>query len=70
MWSIWPFSSEASSAVLKTVVFSKLNSETTFKPDLSENGKNFAKNRRIRPQNSVFWDLDSLRSRSEKKKYF
>ena len=36
----------------------------TFNPDLSENGKNLARNRRILPQNTVFWVLDSLLRRS------
>ena len=67
IFSIWPFSSApASPAVLKTVVFSKLNSETTFNPDRSENGKNLAKNNKIRPQNTVFWDLESRRNKSAK----
>ena len=47
-----------------SVTFSTLNSETMFSPDLSENGKNLAKKSSIRPQKTVFWDLESLRNRS------
>ena len=49
----------------KTVVLSRLNSDMIFNPDLSENGKNLAKNKSIRPQNTVFCVRDNRRSRSE-----
>lgn len=35
-----------------------------FKPDLSEKGKNFARNNKILPQNTVCCDRDSLLSKS------
>ena len=37
-----------------------------FNPDLSENGKNLAKNKSIRPQNTVFCVRDNRRNKSEK----
>lgn len=52
------------SSSLKVVVFSKLNSEMTFNPDLSDMGKNLARNSKILPQNTVFWVLDNRRKRS------
>jgi len=36
----------------------------TFNPDLSEKGKNLARKRRILPQKTVFWVLESLLSKS------
>lgn len=36
-----------------------------FSPDFSDSGKRRAKKSWIRPQNTVFWDLDSLRNRSK-----
>ncbi len=47
-----------------SVKFSKLNSDTTFNPDRSENGKNFARKSKIRPQNTVFCDRDKRLSKS------
>ena len=36
------------------------------KPDFSDRGNNLDKNNWIRPQNTVFWDLDNRLIRSEK----
>uniref|UniRef100_A0AAG5CQX5 Uncharacterized protein n=1 Tax=Anopheles atroparvus TaxID=41427 RepID=A0AAG5CQX5_ANOAO len=47
-----------------SVMFSRLNSDIMFNPLRSEKGKNLAKNSSIRPQNTVFWERDSRRSRS------
>lgn len=52
------------SSLAYSVKFSKLNSDTTFSPDLSENGKNFARKSKMRPQNTVFCDLDKRLSKS------
>jgi len=46
------------------VRLSKLNSLTTFKPDRSEKGKNFAKKSKILPQKTVFWLRDKRRNKS------
>lgn len=37
-------------------------------PDLSEKGKNCAKNKRILPQNTVFCDRDKRRNKSANRK--
>jgi len=46
-------------------VRTRLNSDMTLSPDRSENGKNFARKRRILPQKTVFWERDKRRSKSE-----
>jgi hypothetical protein len=40
------------------------DSNLVYSPDRSENGKNFARKRRILPQKTVFWDRDNLLSKS------
>ena len=44
--------------LLKEVTLSRLNSEMTLRPERSEKGKNLARKRRIRPQNTVFCVLN------------
>lgn len=52
------------SSISNSVRFSKLNSEIMFSPDRSENGKNDARNSRMRPQKTVFWAREKRFSKS------